>query len=175
MEDIIDHFEEDEDVNLKDWQLFIGPKSTYYIPRWLEFKPGKSKASFNIAAFFFGAFWMLYRKMYIAAAIWFGLILFEGFFEVYVIEEIFGEVSGLDKILNWVVAAIMGFYGNYFYFKNAEQKIARIRNSNYSDELYEEELQKQGGTSWIPPLLGLLFFVLLGLLAFMMLDYEGEF
>lgn len=170
MEDIIDHFEEEEDVNLKDWQLVVGEKSKYYIPRWLEMKSGKGKISFNVAAFFLGVLWMLYRKMYVASAIYFGIIIFASLFEVFVIEELYGEIPSIDRVTNWTAAAIMGFYGNYFYLKNTEKKISTIRNSHYSNDLYEEQLIKQGGTSFVPPLIVIITFVIFGAIVFMLED-----
>jgi len=170
MEDIIDYFEEDENTNLKDWQLIVGEKSKYYIPRWLDMKSGKSKISFNVAAFFLGIFWMLYRKMYVASAIYFAIMIFLGFFEVFVIEELYGENPIFEKVANWISIAIIGFYGNYFYLKNTEKKILNIRNSNYSNELYEEQLLKQGDTSFLPPLIAVLALVIFGVIVFMLDD-----
>ena len=50
----------------------IGPKNThYYLERFHEFATGGRYASWNWPAFFVPLFWMLYRKMWLHAALYF--------------------------------------------------------------------------------------------------------
>ena len=55
-------------------KTFVGEKFAYYQQKW-QHAPGQFKG-FNIAAFFLGVFWLIYRKMYLYVAIFLGLILF---------------------------------------------------------------------------------------------------
>ena len=163
MENIIDLPENDRDDDLKDWALFINQSSDYYIPKWYDFKSGKSIVSFNIAPFFLGVLWMLFRKMYLASFIWLGVTIAIGFLEEFLIEQNqWYEARGaIETIFNLIFAIVMGLFGNWFYYLSAERKIQGIRGTVFGQEAYEKELRKQGGVAWGPPLIAITLYALL--------------
>ena len=54
-----------------DLMKFVGKKYPYYDAKWQKSKD--NKPAWNFAAFFFSAFWLGYRKMYMPLAIMIGL------------------------------------------------------------------------------------------------------
>ena len=53
-----------EEISSAEWQTFIDRNVFYYINKFRKSKGKKIFASFNWSAFFFGPFWIFYRKMY---------------------------------------------------------------------------------------------------------------
>ena len=160
MEDILDRPDHDQDINIKDWNLFIGKEATYYIPKWMNIKSG-SMLSFNIAPFILGIFWMLYRKMYLASFIWMVILVISGFIEEEVLIA-FGLGDAIDaftRISNLFYATFLGLLGNWIYLKSTERKISKLKSQGLGEMAYEEALQKTGGTSLIPPIVATLAFV----------------
>ena len=153
MDEIIDHFEEDNDV--KDWQLFVGNANEYYIQKWLYLKEQNTKVSFNIAAFFLGAIWMLYRKMYLETLIWVCVILGVGLLGGLFFPAGNEDGNTMSSVINIVLATIIGFHGDWIYLQFAEKKINEIKAGQFGQSAYEEELQLQGGTSFLPVFIGL--------------------
>ena len=170
MDDIIDQLEGERDDDLRNWALYIGQGSDYYVPKWYNFKSGKSVASFNIAAFFLGVLWMLFRKMYLAAAIWLMAAIAIGFLEEFLIEQNgwYENQNAIETISNIIISIVMGFFGNYFYYLSAERKIQKIKGTAFGDVAFENELKRQGGVSWGPPLIAI---ILYALLIFALLEY----
>ena len=50
-------------------ERLIGSKTEYYLPRFEKMETLNSITDWNWAAFFFGFWWMLYRKMYVFGAV----------------------------------------------------------------------------------------------------------
>ncbi len=110
---------------------FVGPDNTgYYMQKYSEMNMSNSKASWNWAAFLIAAPWMLYRKMYNNALIFFGCFLFMSFLLPY---------------FSIALPILSGIFGNHFYFKFAEKK---LKNTSiiydYKNNIF---ISKQGGTS----------------------------
>ena len=148
MEDIIDHFEDEIDDSLKDWNTFVGAKMTYYIPKWFSLGDNKI-VSFNLAAFLFGIFWMIYRKMYLIAFIYGIIMLSSGFIDEAII-DIFGlhnNVRAVERISTISLATIVGMIGNWLYKNHATKKITALKMKGLSKEDYQVQLAKSGGTN----------------------------
>jgi hypothetical protein len=47
----------------------------------------------------------------------------------------------------WIV--ITGFFGNYFYWKYSVEKIRKITAATADPAMAQQQLIKQGGTSWV--------------------------
>ncbi|MBP0990876.1 MAG: DUF2628 domain-containing protein, partial [Oscillospiraceae bacterium] len=61
----IDENAELEGVSAKEMAIFTGNKSYYFLPRFMLFAQGVRAITLNLFGFLFGAFYMLYRKMYV--------------------------------------------------------------------------------------------------------------
>ena len=154
-DNILDHFDPDEEL-IEDWKLYIGPNADYYVKEWLKIKSGQI-ISFNLWAFLFNVFWMLYRKMYQPVILYLSFFFAEGFIETLIIN--FQQIPldfwrwNLFRIIAFCL--ILGFLGNWTYFSYAQAKIHTIR-VRYGGKHYKEYLKMSGGASIFP-----IFFLIL--------------
>lgn len=100
------------EVTDEDFANFIGIKSDKYLPDFRKFNvDGNDKfmLTWNWAAFFFGFWWILYRKLYVWALIAFFLVL----------------------VPFWVFLSsiVYGVTANYIYYKHAKKKIIECKKN----------------------------------------------
>jgi hypothetical protein len=141
--------------------LFFGPQAEYYTGVGDDLDEGKTR--FNEGAFFFGMFWMAYRKMYVNAAITFAIIMTESALEDWLI-PVLSDTFAYSLISNLVIASVLGFMGNRLYINFARKRVAKLMAVNaghLSDRGLIAQLRKQGGVSWVGPLVLLLVFIFL--------------
>ena len=132
-------------------KTFVGEKFAYYQQKW-QHTPGQFKG-FNIAAFFLGVFWLIYRKMYLYVAVFLGLILLDFAIEIY-----YPLPELISKSLNWAIATVFGVLGNYLYKLHTTKKVKSITESVIPEQL-QAELAKQGGTNLSGALIALAMLV----------------
>lgn len=133
----------ENDIALYD--AFFQKETAYYHAKLERFNNG-DKYMFNLAAFVFGITWMLYRKMYIEAAVLFGIIFFEGLVE----QLLFGsnsEYQFISLIINLVTAFAFGTLANFFYLQKAKRAVehTKVQFSNQEERI--GFLKKTGGTN----------------------------
>lgn len=120
---------------------FIGPRAQAYLPA-----DGKKNA-FSWAGLIFGAYWLLYRKMY---AYFFVTVVFAIF--IGLVAQIIGVPVQSAAWLGFLPNIVIGCMGKRLYTEFAAQKVkAYQRNPKYSAEVFAEA----GGVSWSMPLLWL--------------------
>ncbi|MGL4623394.1 MAG: DUF2628 domain-containing protein [Culicoidibacterales bacterium] len=100
---------------------YIQKNQNYYLPK---FCLRGGKVSWNWAAFFLGPLWLVYRKMYAQAALWFLILM---------ITSIFG-------------AFILALCANRLYYLKATQFIAMQKISQLSPEEQRIKIIRAGGT-----------------------------
>lgn len=127
------------------YDAFFQKETAYYHAKLERFNNGE-KYMFNLAAFLFGLAWMLYRKMYVEAAVLFGIIFFEGLVE----QSLFGsnsESKFIGLIINIITAFTLGTLANLFYLQKAQRAVAlaKAKFSNNDERL--DYLKKTGGTN----------------------------
>jgi len=115
-------------------RAFVQKNADYYLAKWEAMARSGSKVSWNWPAFFFGVFWMGYRKMYLYAAIVVVLSLLSDL----------PKVGPLVTLVLWFgVAAFANYiYGTFTYNKLTELKV----QAKDEDELRQLAAAK-GGTS----------------------------
>ena len=130
-------------------RTFVGNNAYYYIQNFSKFtKSGTEKfcPTWNWATFCFTFLWMLYRKMYVMAAITFVIFCLPG--------------------VNILLHIFAGVVGNYLYYRHVKEKILEIRAIQTPHNFYPV-LQEEGGvTKWViwagiilGMILGFLFFL----------------
>jgi hypothetical protein len=122
-------------------QNFVGKNYEYYQRKWVFARTPAALKGFNVAAFFLGVVWMVYRKMYMYAAIVFGLLLLDA-----VVESFLPLPEAIGKGLTWGIYAAFGLLGNYMYKIHVDEKISQI-TAAFPIEQVDAELAKQGGVN----------------------------
>ena len=119
---------------------FVGDKySSYYEKKW-QLNSGQLKG-FNVAAFFLGVVWLIYRKMYIYALIFIMLIGLDIWIETY-----YPLPDSVGSAINIAIATTFGILGNTLYKTHAEKKVKEILSATSAADL-QLELNKKGGTN----------------------------
>ena len=129
---------------------FIGEKSNYYFFKWgISENPGKY-ARWNWSAFICGVFWMGYRKMYKE--------LFVCTIILFLLDITILSVTNdyFDKIMSYVVASIIGTYGNAIYYNYVQRSMNKIKEQNEIDKI--KSIRKKGGTSFVGVIIALLLY-----------------
>ncbi len=137
------------------YALFVGKNFNYYSVKWYKLLQSKcggdleklkkhsaKHASFNICAFFFNILWFAYRKMYFKAALCLIIMC---------------NLSFVHWSLSWVMAFVIGLYGNKFYFLQVSKKISKLQKEIQNPDILKSEIIKTGGTSKI----GVFWFIVL--------------
>jgi len=127
-----------------DMLLVYWDRNPFYYEGQRDIISKGSLITWNWSAFFFGIFWLAYRKMYVYA----GLLL------------VLAWLSP-SQLLSTFITLLLGMFGNYLYIKFTEVKVEEIRANNHDETSALEELKVKGGvTYWGPVLMALLLVVL---------------
>ena len=138
----------------------IGPRNTdYYLRKFERFASGGGYASWNWPAFFVPLLWMLYRKMWPWAALYFFgapvLLSFVFLILFLVLPETPAAVVGWTV---WLVAIfiVLPMYANALYYHTSRGRIAEAKRYRVERRRQLERLWNMGGTSnvaWVVALL----------------------
>lgn len=134
------------------YRLYFGKKANYYLEVLRDFESGK-KVVFNIFPFFFGLFWMLYRKLYFPILVVAILLFIEVVIEqtlLIIMDASTGTETVVDRISMIVWVTLLGVFGNRIYIGQANRKISKIKKLNLSEEETNEKIKQSGGTTIIP-------------------------
>lgn len=153
-----------DDIPVKDWAIYIGQNTQYFIPKFKRMSEQKSKASFNFAALFFQGLYFLYRKMY-----WWGIILlvFELLLSVPTMllyvddlrQMLYGEtqlwftsdsmlmMSNICALLGWGLRIAEGVFANKLYQVHCRDKITKLKKEITDHNTYVQTLTKTGSVS----------------------------
>jgi type II secretory pathway pseudopilin PulG len=135
------------------YKAVLGPKNQdYYLDRFVAFDDaGKVSPGWNWSAFLVTFYWMLYRKMWMPAAIYFFLpyllMLLSG-----IVGAVAGGVFGAFVTLAYFVYLVGVFiavpmYANALYYKHCQKVIAEVRAKTHDTQRQLGELSGKGGTS----------------------------
>lgn len=159
LDDDIHEVDFSDDDTREELKTFVGDKFEYFFSKWIMFDNGKW-VSFNLAAFFLGMIWFLYRKMYLEAVVIFGCLLLEGFLMELIFEEGTTIYIIVDSITTIVYSLLICVSANYLYMKSAERKIAKLKDKGYSKEELLMRIEQKGGTSMASVLLVIAILIL---------------
>lgn len=142
----------------------VGTNTTFYIPRFRQIAIGGG-GGWNMAAFVFGPYWLLYRKQYLLGTLLFIFQTVYSFFSNYWMmplslakkpEEVQAAAELLMKdpltypiaILTFIfifIHIVLGIKGNELYKHSCERRIAKAKQD--TPDLCAPELTAVGGTS----------------------------
>ena len=112
---------------------FIGGKAQKYLLKFKKFSFNGSdrfSATWHWPAFLVGFWWLLYRKMYLWAFVYFILLMIP-----YV------------NVGAWITLAISG---HYLYYRHAKGKILRVKTLQPSGDILKTLSELGGVNKWVP-------------------------
>lgn len=133
--------------------IFIGPKNaSYYLNKFHNFKSQGGSVSWNWPAFFIASIWLLYRKMWLNAFLYWivlpvVLMLVTGILAA----SGAGAASGLFYYGSYwfVTFIIVPMFANRLYYQHTQKKINKVVSATSSPEQQSIEVARRGGTSTI--------------------------
>lgn len=132
----------------------IGPKNkNYYLSHFQRFSSNnKFSATWHWPAFFLTFYWFLYRKMWLAAFIYFMLpyvLIMPLAFMIASVEGDAGEaVAGLCYLLYWLATFVVPpLYANALYYRHCNKKIDEAKAVFKDPQRQLGLLSAKGGTS----------------------------
>lgn len=159
----IDPDDEIDEIPVKDWAIYIGQNTSYFIPKFKKMSLGEKVVSFNLSSAIFGGFYYLYRKMYLWGAIlliinlmmslpsWFvrlGTLLLQvqpdlDYAKVFTSNSMI-MVANICSILNLVLVLATGLLTNKLYRVHCRNNINKLKKLDLSREQYVEKLNQKG-------------------------------
>ncbi|MGA8864304.1 MAG: pilin [Gallionella sp.] len=156
------------------YKAVLGPKNQYYyLDRFARFDAeGKTSATWHWPAFFVTFYWLLYRKMWLAALGYFFLpsLLFwlvRGIMAAATHGPAYMLVGAWNLVYSAGILFLPPMYANALYYNHCKKKIAAARAASADTQMQLGELSDRGGTSNIAIiiLLFFVFFAFLGIVA----------
>lgn len=144
--------QEEEDYTEDYYRAYFGQNADYYMRKLEQYQNGR-KFMFNLGAFFFSMLWMLYRKLYIPALIYLGIVTLQGFLLQYLAKN--NQITEqttlyIDRGMAVIWSIIIGFIGNYLYLKQAQRKVSKAKRSDMGAQEAVNQLSLVGGITYLP-------------------------
>ena len=122
-------------------RAFVGPNFERYEEQWGALDRSQGKIAWNWSAFLLGCFWMGYRKMYLQAAAFIGVIVL-----ITLVEEVLELSTAAGNGLSIGCAVAIGLLGNHLYRVHAQKKLSELPRHLSRDEAITHAMHL-GGTS----------------------------
>jgi len=130
---------------------YVGPKNAdYYANKFAQIKSGKGSISWHWPAFFISSIWLLYRKMWLNAFIyWIVLPVALSLLSVVAAMAIGPDIGAMIYYgLYFLIAFILlPMFANRLYYRHAQAKADKVASITSSAEQQAAELSRIGGTS----------------------------
>jgi len=136
----------------RDWltrdeaEAFIGKNSSFYLEKWKAHSNSTLKG-WNWAAMSFGIEWMVYRKMYAEAILFFVVVSSISFGVAAIFIFGIGIPITSRRVIGNVFRITIGVLGNYLYRKKAIRVLKMVVQENDSERIHF--LNQKGGVSII--------------------------
>jgi hypothetical protein len=125
-------------VTEDEFTAFIGGKAEKYLLKFRKFSVDgidRFSATWHWPAFFFVFWWLLYRKMYLWAFVYFILLLIP-----------------YANVAAWITLAISG---NYLYYRYGKREILKVKTLQPSGDILKT-LSRLGGINKWAPVVGII-------------------
>jgi Tfp pilus assembly protein PilE len=155
------------------YQAIVGPKNQdYYLQHFSRFDAdGNAGTSWNWPAFFVTFYWLLYRKMWLYALLYF-FLPYLVMIPVGIAAAMAGKsanvVIGTGYLLYFAgIFLLLPMYANALYYNHCKKKISETRSTSHDMQRQLGELSGKGGTSNVAVIIVfVLFFVfIIGIMA----------
>lgn len=150
--DIYLRYPYDNNISKEELTTFIGNNANFYLKQLNKAKDNHKFLSWNWPCFFFGYYWLLYRKLYGFAAILIFLTLASS--------RLFTSNTHFFLIL--IIRIILTSLANFIYLNNCKHKIINIKMniSNITMTQYINKLHAKGGVNLVIPLILLVIHII---------------
>lgn len=135
------------------YRAVVGPRNQdYYANRFARFDAlGTSAPTWHWPAFFVTFYWLLYRKMWVNALLYF-ISPYVVLFLAGILAAVAGDGGGavilvIDGVFLAVLFTVVPMYANALYYRHCKQVIARTNASSPNVQRALGELSGKGGTS----------------------------
>jgi len=139
------------DIKTEYLEQYFGKKKDYYLPKLQALENGE-KYSFNLNAFLFGVFWVLYRRMYFHVFILLLVAVAESKLEKILLDRL-GNTYDMQMSLRllWLIifGTVLGNFGNYFFLEYSKKKVKKIISTTDDEVIKMKKLKKSGSGNWI--------------------------
>ena len=124
-------------------RAYFGPRADYYIAQWR----GTARRGYNWAAFLFGGLWFPFRRMYRAAAVFWGVAIVVTVGSEFAFRALghSGSPKWFDRTTALLASFACGVAGNYLYLGHARRLIAATRTLGLTNQEYLAALSSRGG------------------------------
>ena len=167
--------EEIDGIPVKELAIYIGESTHYYLPKFKELKTTGHNV-INWSGFFLEFIFLVYRKMYLAAALVFLIpnLLSTGMMLIFITgnfinltAETYSFISMITYAISIAVRFFVGFSFNRLYMGHCFKKIRALKE-RYGDNqaLYYEQLTKAGSVSQKATIIVLVLYILLTMAVF---------
>jgi len=144
------------------WSAFLGDANRDYYMYSFSCLANGERGGWNWGAFFLRWYWMLYRKMWLAAVLWYFVPTVITILVLLVCAAVSPKLIPLGVLACFVYyLALPGLKGNAWYYKLCQSKIRSVRARGGSKDQMLARLEAAGGTSNII----FIFMALLALIA----------
>lgn len=151
-----------EEIPVRDWAIFVGQNTAYFIPKFKEYTERRKHNTFNFAAMLLGGIYFLYRKMFL----WGGLLLafrilitlpalllqFDvmrlamGGTALYTSDTLV-LLNNICFGLNLVFMGLCGTFANKMYMSHCKSRIRQLQQQFTEDQTYRMKLTESGSVS----------------------------
>lgn len=151
------------------YAAFVGGNFPVYRRKWrLDLAADGVAArtnAWNWPAFLFGAFWMLYRRMYSVAAMWIGALTV-----LSILETLIDVSDSVSLVITLGTSVAAGSMGNHLYLRHTQRMIALAEARHPGDAPAQHAaLAGLGGTRWSAVVVGMaVYIVVIGALSFLL-------
>ena len=162
-----------DEVTRENFRAILGPKNQeYYLQRFKEYEAnGKTTLGWHWPAFFITFYWLLYRKMWLAALLYF-ILPYVCTSVLGLITSLLGESRGLMMLgcyLAYTLAILLlpPLFANALYYRHCQSKIRKAEALHSERQRQLGYLSAKGGTSSIILFVVLIvgFIAVIGILA----------
>jgi hypothetical protein len=133
-------------IETGEYEAFVIKNRRAYLTRFARFDElcGRFTATWHWPAFFFAPWWLLYRKMYLWAAV--------------------ALIVSLKPQAALIVHVACGLTGYYLYYRRARSAILSLRRSSPASDIRSRCMDLGGVHGWVPVLVPIVMsLVILGL------------
>lgn len=161
----MDPDEKIDGITIKEFADYIKLNSNYYVCEFKKIQNNQS-SRFNIGAFLFSGFWMIYRKQYILGTLVFVAMSFIDIISrlfllnVNISNELYGDIlsvlSNSQKavliavvFIEFAIRIFLGLKANRIYMKHCISKIKSIKSASEIPQDISQKIRNSGGVSFI--------------------------